>query len=78
MTGRMVSPDEMMAAAKEQMLGGNEPQSHRDWQLIMNFLAANIHGGAAHQACRLMAKLYDMPLSDQEVREIVDFQLARR
>jgi hypothetical protein len=45
----------------------------------MNFIAFNTHPQAARGgACLLMAKLYDMPLNDQEIEEIVAFQLARK
>lgn len=74
---KLVSPNEMMAAAKEEMLGGREPETETDWELIMNFLAVNIHHEVAMPACKVMAKLYDMPLTDNQIEQIVAFQLDR-
>jgi hypothetical protein len=72
------SPNELVAAAREQMLDGREPESREDWVRIMNFLAFNVHPVAAVPTCRLMAKMYDMPLSEQEIEKIVAFQLAKK
>ena len=36
------SPNEMMAAAKKEMLAGKEPSTRKDWQEIFNFLAYNV------------------------------------
>jgi hypothetical protein len=73
-----VSPNEMMARAKEIMLDGNEPASKDDWATIVNFLAHNIDEEVAMSACLLLSKLYDMPLTDDEIREIVVFQLMSK
>ena len=74
-TSKFVSPNEMLAQAKTAMLEGKEPQSRDDWVLIMNFFAMNVHPDVALLACRLIAKLYDMPLSEGEVEQIVNFQI---
>lgn len=78
MSYRMTSPREMIAEAKFQMLDNREPESREDWALVMNFCAANVHKDVADSACRLIAMIYHMPLSSDEVSEIVAFQLARR
>ncbi|MEE9199158.1 MAG: hypothetical protein V3U26_05115 [Dehalococcoidia bacterium] len=72
------SPNDMLAAAREHMLGGRDPQCYRDWQLVMNFLAANVLPESAVPACKVIALIYDMPLCEQEIEEIVAFQLARK
>jgi hypothetical protein len=73
----LTSPNEMLAAARKEMLDGREPQSYEDWVLVMNFMACNIAPEVADAACKLMAVIYEMPLSVQDVEQIVDFQLAR-
>jgi hypothetical protein len=72
------SPNDMLAAGKQIMLEGREPQSQRDWYLIMNFLAGNVHHSVALSACQLLAHIYEMPLTDAEVEAIVNFQLQER
>jgi hypothetical protein len=73
---RLITPDEALTAAKEQMLGGREPETHEDWVLVMNFLAANVHHDVAESACRLLRSLYKMPLTDDEVHQICRFHAA--
>ena len=73
-----ISPNEILAEAKNLMLNGHEPRSDEDWARIMNFLAYNVASEVAHEACRLMATLYDMPLTSEEVSNIVDHQLRAR
>lgn len=72
----LVSPNQMIAAAKDEMLGGREPQGVEDWSLVMNFLAINIHEDCVHPACQLLNVLYNMGLTQNEVATIVSFQLS--
>lgn len=74
----MRTPNEMVVAACEQMLDGNMPKDRDDWVQVMNFAAFNLHPGAAMPACLILRTLYDMPLSDDDVQGIVDFQLAAK
>lgn len=74
----LVSPNTMLDAAKTHMLDGREPESHEDWSLVMNFFAANISHDVAHQACQLMAKIYNMPLAHGDIHAIVEYQLIAR
>lgn len=76
--GTLRSPNEFVEAAKEHMLDGREPQSHKDWQLVMNFIARNVDGETALSACRLMNMIYKMGLDDEDVESIVIFQLRAR
>jgi len=78
MTGQFVSPDQVMQAAKEQMLNGQEPQSHVDWVKIINFVAFNMDASLADSICKVMKTLYDIPLTDEEISDIVEFQSERR
>jgi hypothetical protein len=75
---RLVSPDEMLAAAKEEMLKGCEPRTWDDWARVLNFVAFNVPAEVAGGVCHLMAILYDMPLCDDEITAIVLFQNAKR
>lgn len=72
------SPNEMLHAAQDMMLDGRTAQSRDDWAIVMNFMAANIHRDVAESACLLLRTIYDMPLSCNEVQEIVNFQLRRK
>lgn len=75
---RMVSPNDMMDAAKQHMLNGAEPTTREDWLRIVNFLAANLDGNIALSAIKLMRMLYHMPITLDDIAQIVDFQLAAR
>lgn len=72
------SPNELMEAAKEYMLQGRSPESREDWMLVMNFMAANIQWQVAEIACIVLAQVYQMPLSREEVKKIVAYQLNKR
>lgn len=67
-----------MESAKEQMLSGREPANQRDWQLIVNFFAFNTDPTCAEMAVPFLCRLYDIPLTEGQVKEIVAFQLANR
>ncbi len=70
---RLVSPNAMLAAAKKEMLEGREPESREDWLLIMNFMVVNCLLGLRLSCCKLMVKLFDMPISDSDVEQIVEY-----
>jgi len=72
---KLVSPDELMAAAKLRMLEGREPKSTRDWYLIVNFFAANIDPDVVRACMPLMKVLYDIPMMDEEMTLVIDYQL---
>ena len=72
------SPAEMMKAANEFMLDGRGPVTTTDWYKVMNFCAANVHPAVAESACLLIKMLYNMPIPDEDVKNIVAFQLDRR
>jgi hypothetical protein len=72
------SPNELLAAAVELELGGRKPSSREDWHIVMNFFAYNVLPAVAEKACILLRTIYDMPLTDQEVRDIADFQLRNK
>jgi len=72
------SPNEMLEEAKKQMLEGKEPVTKKDWQLVMNFFAANIAKGLEESACKLLKVIYSIPLEDNEVVQIAVFQMQRK
>jgi hypothetical protein len=76
--GRLVTPNEMMAAAKEQMLDGREPEGIDDWIKVVNFVAANIQAEVAESATLVFKTLFSIPLDDDMIKEIVAFQNERR
>jgi hypothetical protein len=76
--GRLVSPNDMMAAAKEQMLDGREPEGRDDWILVVNFVAANIQAEVAESATLVFKTLFSIPLDDELIKEIVQFQNEHR
>lgn len=76
--GNLVSPDDLLNAAKDTMLGGREPETWEDWARVINFVAVNAHSGLEHSICKLMVTIYEMPLTEQQVTEIVDFQVMEK
>ena len=70
------SPNEMMDAAKQNMLDGDEPVTVEDWEKVFHFLAANIHSSVALSACKLMRSLYNAPLDDEVITLIVKYQVS--
>jgi hypothetical protein len=75
---KLVSPNEMLKAARERMLEGREPVTVKDWIIIMNFFAANVHPDTADPVCQLLRLVYEMPITKSDVTKIVKFQLERR
>ena len=74
MASRMISPNELQAGAKEAYLDGKEPSTMRDWQLCVNFWAANVSSKLEESCCLLMSRIFDCPLSDEMVKEIAQHQ----
>lgn len=75
----LISPNDLIRAAKDQMLGGKEPATHRDWQLIANFWAANLAAGLEESGTILLRLLYpECPLTKEELIDIAEFQAARK
>jgi hypothetical protein len=69
----MISPNDLHGAAKQLMLKDKEPVTDKDWQLCVNFWAANV-SVAEVEICKLMKRIYNCPLSDEDVTEIAIFQ----
>lgn len=77
-SGRLVSPNELLEAGKTQMLDGREPSTKEDWVMLFNFFAINISQGIEEETCLLLSKIYDVPLTDDEIKTIAQFQHAEK
>jgi len=74
MTGRMISPNEMLKAAKDHMLEGGEAQSWEDWMKVLNFIAFNMAEGLEEMGTLLFIKLYDIPVTEEDAVNVAVFQ----
>jgi len=73
--GRLVSPNDMLDAAKVQMLGGREVATHEDKILVLNFVACNTANGMEVPVAKLFARIYGWDdVSDELAEEIATFQ----
>jgi hypothetical protein len=68
----LVSPNDLQQHAIQWI--GHEPEDETDWLLCVNYWAANIAKGLEESACLLLAKLFDCPLSDEQIKEVAAFQ----
>lgn len=59
------------------MLEGKEPVTEYDWALCVNFWATNV-SVAEIGICKLMKKLYNCPISDEDVTAIAEFQANKK
>ena len=75
---KMVSPNDLQQAAKDQMLNGRDPVSDDDWALCANFWAANIQSGLEVSAIPLMGLIMGCPLSKEYLVQIAQFQATRK
>ena len=66
----MVSPNDLLADAKKHMLNGAEPEGREDWCLVFFYMARIVHKEVQPAALKLIGKLYDQPLSDEEIEKI--------
>lgn len=76
--GRLISPDELHNAAKAHYLEGRDPVTENDWKYCVNFWGWNIERGLEEPICKLLAKIYDCPLSDEQIAEIALFQMEKK
>lgn len=74
MAGRMVSPNDMMEAAKVAMINGRDPQSEIEWIMLVNFFAFNMPIEVAENGCLLMKTIFDIPLDDETIIGIAERQ----
>jgi hypothetical protein len=71
----MISPNDLQQAAEEAMLDGRKAKSYEDWVLCANFWACNVLQEAAEPICILMVRMFDAPISEEDVKEIVAYQI---
>jgi hypothetical protein len=69
-----ISPNDLQANAIKVMLEGKAPVTERDWQLLINYWAANISVAEA-DICKLMKRLFDCPISDDDIKQIAEYQV---
>jgi len=67
-----VSPNELLQAAKDYELEGKEPITAHDWARVMAFFACNVDREVQPVALVLLAKIYDVPLTEDQVIKISD------
>jgi len=75
---KLVSPDSIHNAACGYYLEGRKPRSLEDWNLVVNFWAANAAEDLEAAICRVMAMLYDCPLPPAHIEAIAEFQLKAK
>lgn len=79
MAGKLYTPDEMFAAAiKEMGIVGSRPTNDMEWAKVINFVAFNIAPQVAMSATKLFAAIYDCPLPESAIEDIVLFQLQSK
>jgi hypothetical protein len=78
MTTHLISPDELLQMVCETELNGREPISYMDWVIVINSIAYNTDIILAESVCQLMRVLYQMPLTEDQVFDIVAQQIGRR
>jgi len=71
----LVSPKMLLQEAKKQMLNNCEPNTKDDWMTVLNFMAANIAPEVQPSALKVIAMIYQMPVSPEEVETISMFQM---
>lgn len=60
------------------MLDGREPQSVDDWIRILNCVAANVALGMEESVCKVFKVMYGIPVDDNDVVAIAEFQRKRK
>jgi len=71
---RMVSPNEMQAAAEKFMLDGRKPKTREDWARCANFWAGNAARGLELEVTKLMNIIFQSPLEDWDIELIAAYQ----
>ena len=74
------SPNELLHKAAESMdvQGDWQTWDRLDWAKIVNCWAFNLPAELAAQEIKLLRMIHDIPLSNDEVNEIVNYQLTPR
>jgi len=72
------SPQTLVDAASEQLLGGREAKTKCEWVMVMSFVAAHLAPETAHDAARLIGAIYRTDIDDETMDAIVDYQQEQR
>jgi hypothetical protein len=64
----------LVREASRQMLGKESPKGRREWMKVINFIAWNVEFPGCLDVCYSIAREYKVPLKEDEIKEIVDFQ----
>jgi hypothetical protein len=75
---RLMSPNELQAAAEKMMLDGRKPETVKDWSLCANFWAANLERNVILSAMPLLGMIFECPLTREELTAIGRFQYERK
>ena len=73
--GRWVSPQQLYDAGKKMMLENKEPVNTKDWQLLVNFFCVNVDRHIGSVAIKLICKIFDCPLPDEQIEDIFAYHL---
>jgi hypothetical protein len=73
-----MSHDDLLKEASRQMLGKDHPDGRDDWMKVINFVAWNVDFRTSLHVCHTIARLNKVPLREEEIEEIVDFQTYGR
>ena len=68
----------LIKEASQQMLGKESPDGRQDWMKVMNFVAWNLDFPACLHICHEIVRLHNVPLKEEEIKDIVDFQAYHR
>jgi hypothetical protein len=64
----------LIKEASRQMLGKDLPEGREDWVKVMNCIAWNVAFPGCLQVCYEIARLNNVPLKEEEIKEIAEFQ----
>jgi hypothetical protein len=75
---KAVSPQEFFDKACEYMLDGRRPETRDEWVEVANFIAYNLPVEICDVATMFVLAIFQCPLEDDEVAEIVAYQMISR
>jgi len=70
MESKLFSPNELLTAGKDIMLGGVAPKDSNDWNKIVHFWAANISASLLPSTIELLCVMFRVPLDKEVVLSI--------
>ncbi len=76
--GKFISPNDALQQAKDLMLEGRDPESEDDWILIVNCWGGNFIEGTEVSLCNILRLLLKVPLNEDQVTAIAEFQARKK